>query len=59
MRVIIYHSKMEETSNKALFFGKKDLIGFIYYYYLPKLIPSEKQELSVKITKYKGVSILT
>ena len=50
---------MEETLNKSLFYGKKDLIGFIYFYYLPKLIPSEKQELSAKITKYKEISIIT
>lgn len=50
---------MEESSNKSLFFGKKDLIGFMYYYYLPKHIPAEKQELSIKITRYKGVSFLT
>lgn len=37
------------------FFGKKDLKGFSYYMYLPKLPPIYKHDLSQKIHNYQGV----
>lgn len=37
------------------FFGKKNLKGFSYYLYLPKLPSIYKHELRQKIHNYQGV----
>ena len=48
--------KIVLTENSSLFYGKNDLLGFSYYYYLPKLSPRERKEISEKITNFKGVN---
>ena len=44
------------TDNSSLFYGKNNLLGFSYYYHLPRLTPMERKEISEKITNYKGVN---
>lgn len=46
------------TDNSSLFYGKNDLLGFSYYYHLPRLTSMERKEISEKITNYKGVNYL-
>ena len=46
------------TDNSSLFYGKKDLLGFSFYYHLPRLTSMERKEISGKITNYKGVNYL-
>lgn len=41
--------------NEELFFGKKDLLGYTYYYHLPNMLPLERKDLSEKITNFQGV----
>lgn len=43
------------TNNSSLFYGKKDLLGFSFYYHLPRLTSMKRKEISEKITNYKGV----
>ncbi len=48
--------KMILTDNSSLYYGKNDLLGFSYYYYLPRFSPRERKEISEKIANYKGVN---
>ena len=48
--------KMILTDNSSLYYGKNDLLGFSYYYYLPRVRPRERKEISEKIANYKGVN---
>lgn len=41
--------------NEELFFGKKNLLGYTYYYHLPNMLPLERKDLSEKITNFQGV----